>query len=173
MVLFTNGRHLSPGRLQIQLAAPAHHDVFQRREHIHQFEMLVNHADSQVEGVLGRTDVHRLSVHKNLTLVGIIDSRNHIHQRRLAAAVFPQQGKDFSLMYFQGDILVGDYPAKGFGQVFQLDCAVQHQFVHSFIRRLSRALLNGEKGSRFPASPFPVNSAFSYFSVMPSMRREK
>ena len=76
-------------------AAAAHGkgDVFGGGEHIHQFEVLVDHADAQIAAHRGERMVTALSLHVDLALIGVVDAGDHVHQGRLAAAVFPQQGR--------------------------------------------------------------------------------
>ena len=81
----------------------------------------MNHADAQWEGVPGRADRNLLAVHQDLPLVGIVNSRDHVHQRRLAAAVFPQNGEDLPRADGQTDPVVGDHLAEPLGNVPQFN----------------------------------------------------
>ena len=83
-------------------------DVLQRSENINQLEMLMNHPDAEIIGVLRGCDGYRLPVRQDFPAVRIIDPGKHIHQGCLAAAVFPQQGKDFPMINIQVNVLVGD-----------------------------------------------------------------
>ena len=80
----------------------AENDILRRREDIDELEVLMHHADPETEGILRGGDDDLLSVHEDLPFIGIIDARDHVHQRRLAAAVFAEQRKD--LPPFQGKI---------------------------------------------------------------------
>ena len=90
-VFFRDLRHLGVGVLQVVPAFLLHaqHDVFRGGKQIHQFKMLMDHADAVTERVLGRTDHHFVSVHKNLAFIREINPRNHVHQGGFPAAVFP------------------------------------------------------------------------------------
>ena len=90
----------------------AQHDIFARCKQIHQFEMLVNHADPVAERVLGGPDHHLLAVHENLPLVGEIDAGNHVHQGGLAAAVLPQDGQNLAPVHVQVYMVVGNHAAE-------------------------------------------------------------
>ena len=79
--------------------------------------MLVDHADAVAVGIARGADDDLLAVDEDLSLVGEIDAGEHIHQRGLAAAVFTQQGQNFTAAHAQGDILVGHDRAEGFGNV--------------------------------------------------------
>ena len=105
------------GLRQIQPPGQTQNDVLRRGEHIHQLEMLMDHADAVGEGILGGADDHRLSVDGDLPLVGEIDAGEHIHQGGLAAAVFTQQGQNFSPVDVQPDLVVGQDGPEGFGDV--------------------------------------------------------
>ncbi len=95
-------------RLHIEAALfpEAQNDVFGRSEDIHQLEVLMYHAYAEVEGVFRASDRAKLAVYIYLTLVGIVYAGEHIHKGGLAAAVFAQQGQDFSLIYIQPDFVV-------------------------------------------------------------------
>ena len=123
---------LLPGLGQVQLPGHAQDDVFRGGEHVHQLEVLVDHADSQGEGVLGGGDGHRLAVDVDLSLVGEIDAGEHIHQGGLAAAVFTQQGQDLTLIQLQRNVLVGRYLAEALGDILHFNCAYVCQGSHPF-----------------------------------------
>lgn len=42
--------------------------------------MLVHHADSKGDGLLGVLDLHRLAVEENLALVGVVHAVQAVHQ---------------------------------------------------------------------------------------------
>ena len=109
------------GGLQIELAGQAEHDVLGRGEHVDQLEVLVDHADAQIEGVLRRADHDVLSVDRDRALVREIDAGEHVHQRGLAAAVFAQQRQDLAAIDIQPDLVVGHRGAEGLGDVAHFD----------------------------------------------------
>ena len=65
-------------------------DIIGGRKVFHQFKMLVNHADTEVFGVLRRIDGNQFSVNINFTAVRFIDPGEHIHQCCFSGTVFPQ-----------------------------------------------------------------------------------
>jgi len=69
--------------------------------------MLMDHADAVVKGVLGGADDDFLSVDLDLALIREIDAGEHIHKRRLAAAVFAEQREDLSAVNIQPYLIVG------------------------------------------------------------------
>ena len=68
-----------------------------------------------IEGVLGGSDHHLAAIHVNLSLVGKVNARDHIHQRGFAAAVFAQDGQDLSPVHVQVRVIVGHHAAEAFG----------------------------------------------------------
>ena len=121
LVLFADGAGLVVDLFQVELLAAAHRqgDILRRGEHVHELEVLVDHADAQVQRVAGGADGRRLVADIDLALVGEVDTGDHVHQGRLAAAVFAQQGQNLAAAHAQGNILVGHDGAKGLGDVLQ------------------------------------------------------
>ena len=106
--------------VQPPLAGQAEDDVLRRREHVHQLEVLVYHAYTEVKGVLGRAYYDLAPVDEYLTLVGEIDAGEHVHERGLAAAVLTKQGKYLSLVDVEPHLVVGLDRAEGLGDVAHL-----------------------------------------------------
>ena len=122
--------------VQVKLALQAEDDILGGGEQVDQLEVLVDHADTQIEGILGRCDGHRLVVDVDLPLVGEVDAGEHIHQRGLAAAVLAQQGQDLAFVQFKVYIFVcDDLAAEPLGDVLHSDRAFLFQGCHPFFRR--------------------------------------
>ena len=156
-VLGTDLPDASGDRLEIQpplVFQPEGH-VFGGGEHVHQLEVLVDHADAQVEGVLGGADGDGVSVHRDLALVREIDAREHVHQRGLAAAVLSQQGEDLPLADVQVHPVVGHNGAEGLGDAPHLDYIYGCQAIHPF----SLAFPESRRGH-----------GFLYLSIVPKWR---
>ena len=122
-VLFADGTGPAADLLQV-VFFPGFHaqgNVFQRGEHIHQLEMLMDHADAQRQCVAGGADIHHLVPHIDFAFVGVIDTGDHVHQGGFAGPVLPQKGEDLAPADFQSHIMVGRHFAKGLGDVFQPD----------------------------------------------------
>ena len=117
---------------QVQLALKTQNDVLRGGEHIHQLEMLMDHADAIVECVLGGGDGHRLAVNIDLSLIGEVDAGKHIHQRGLAAAVFTQQRQDLAFAQFQIDGVVRHDLAEPLRYVFHFYRTRRSQGSHPF-----------------------------------------
>ena len=82
------------GRLAVALP-DAQHDVVHRAEHLHQLEMLMDHADPQLHGVTRGVDDHLMPADGDAARVGMVNPRQHVHKRGFSRSVFPQQGQDF------------------------------------------------------------------------------
>ena len=80
--------------------------------------MLMNHADSKIKRIFGRTDCNFRSVNENLSLVREIDPGKHIHKCCLAAAVLTEDRKDLAFPEGQVDAVIRDDLAESFRNVF-------------------------------------------------------
>ena len=56
--------------------------------------MLVHHTDSQSMRILWRADRNFFSIYQNMSLIRIVNSIDHIHQRGFSASVLSQDRKD-------------------------------------------------------------------------------
>ena len=120
------------GSFQIQLSLQPENDIFSGRQYVHQLEMLMDHADAVVEGVLGGADDNFLVVNEDLTIVREIYPGEHIHQGSFAAAVLTQKRQDLTAVNIQPDLVVGDDASEPFGDIAHLDsCHTVFQCVHS------------------------------------------
>ena len=79
--------------LRVQSADLLHaqNNIFRSSENIHQFEVLMDHADFIRKRVMRGGNDNILPVDQNMPLVGIINSGDHIHQGRFSAAVLSQK----------------------------------------------------------------------------------
>ena len=116
--------HPAAGGADVKPPLPlqAQDDVLRRGEHVHQLEVLVDHADAQGVGVLGGADGDLLPLHEDVPLVGEVDAGDHVHQGGLAAAVLPQQGEDLPPLHVQIDVVIGHHAAEALGDPLELDC---------------------------------------------------
>ena len=79
--------------------------------------MLVNHSDAVFERVARAADGHLFAVDHDFAFVGVVNAGKHVHQRRLAAAVFAQKRKNFALAHLQGDVMICGNAAEVFRYV--------------------------------------------------------
>jgi len=126
--------HPPCGGLYVQSARllQPQNDILRGGEHVHQLEVLVYHADAQVEGVLGRTDGYRLVVDVDLALVRVVDAGEHVHKRGLAAAVFTQQRQNLALVNVQPALVVCRHRSEALGDVSHFYGCLRVHFNHHF-----------------------------------------
>ena len=93
--------------------------------------MLMNHSYLIAKGIFGRTNGNFLSVNINLALVGIINSRDHVHERRFPRPVLAEDGQNLALSHVHIHVFIRDDLSERFRYVFQLYC---NGFVHSASR---------------------------------------
>ena len=74
----------------------AEEDVLGDRQHRHEHEVLVDHADPSGDRVGGPADLTGLAVEQDLALVWRGEPVQDVHQRRLAGAVLAEQGVDLA-----------------------------------------------------------------------------
>ena len=59
--------------------------------------MLMHHADAEVNGIHGLSDIDLLLTKKNLPFIRMMNPVQDVHQRGFAGAVFAEEGEDLSL----------------------------------------------------------------------------
>ena len=74
----------------------AQEDVLGDRQVRRQVQLLVDHADAEVQRRSRVGDLDRLALEPDLAGVGLVDAGQDLHQRGLAGAVLADQGVDFS-----------------------------------------------------------------------------
>jgi hypothetical protein len=88
------------------------HDVLGDRHHRDEHEVLVHHADPALDRVLRRAERDALAVEDDLTLVGLREPVEDVHQRRLAGAVLAEQRVNLAAAKVEVDVVVGDGAGK-------------------------------------------------------------
>ena len=160
---------LTPGQ-QRALSAGAQHDVLRGGEDVDELEVLMHHADMMAEGILRGGDDRLLPVHIDLPLVGVVDARDHVHERRLAAAVLAEERKDLPLLQGEIDVPVRRDAAEIFADTFEFESRLCHlvtsqkvfgkeQAAETYLRRLVRIVI--------------LLYSAEVSSVIPSMRTSK
>ena len=96
------------------------HDIFCRAKEVHKLKMLMDHSDLIFKCILGRTDNNLFPVYEYMSLVGIINSRYHIHESRFSTSVFAKNRKYFTVSHSKIHIFVRNYTAKTFTHASQL-----------------------------------------------------
>ena len=120
------GARLGDRRLQQRLAFGAEDDVLEHGEILDQHEVLVDHADAEGDGVVGRVDDRRLAADADLAAVGLVEAVEDRHQRRLAGAVLADDAVDRAALDLQMDVAVGMDRAETLVDADQLDCSFRH-----------------------------------------------
>jgi len=83
--------------------------------------MLVDHADAVAVGIARGADDDLLAVDEDLSLVGEVNAREHVHERGFAAAVFAEQRQDLAPVDIEPDAVIGDDGAEALGDVAHFD----------------------------------------------------
>ena len=83
-----------PAEAAARLAADE--DVLRRREVAHQVQFLMDDADAEVLRGARAGQRHWLAVDEDLAGIRLVDPRQHLHQGRLAGAVFAHQRMDLA-----------------------------------------------------------------------------
>ena len=64
-------------------------DVLEHRHGLHQHEVLMHHTDAQLHRLGGRVDADLLPIQEDLSLCGLVQPDEDVHQRALSRAVLP------------------------------------------------------------------------------------
>ncbi len=135
LVTLGNFEDARGGLVAVQKISGAHqfgpeHDVLGDGEDGDEHEMLVDHAHAGVDRVGGRMDNHLFPIHKDFALVRLVKAVEDVHQGGFARAVFPQQGKDFTLFEGEVNMIVGQHTGEAFGNTLEFE---NRSHRHSFI----------------------------------------
>ena len=85
----------------------AEHDVLGDGEDGHEHEVLMDHADAVLDGMLRLEDRDHLVIDEDLTLGHGDHAEQHVHERRLAGAVLPEEAVDLARLDREVDVVVG------------------------------------------------------------------
>ena len=97
------------------------HDVLGDRHHRDQHEVLVHHADPEVDRVAGRAHLDRLAVDQDLALVRPVEAVEDVHQRRLPGAVLAEQRVHLAAAQVEVDVVVRDHAGEALRDALQLE----------------------------------------------------
>jgi len=114
-------------------------DVLGDSEGGDELEVLVDHADAQIDGRLRVGDGHCLPSQQDLARVGRFHAVENFHQRGFASAVFTHQGVDFPLLHGQVHPVVGNDAGESLGDTEHLQIGHRSNLRDAF------------RGSRCPA----------------------
>jgi hypothetical protein len=81
------------------------------------------------------------------TTAGLVDSRQHLDQRRLAGAVFAEQRVDLALAHVEIDAIerLQSEKALADGSGAQKQVGLAHGVLHARLRRIEAAVMSGGK----------------------------
>ena len=168
-VLVGQARQLAPGvgraRGDQRVLLGAEHDVLEHAERLHQHEVLVHHADADVDRVARAPDVDRLTADQHLALVGLVEAVEDAHQRGLAGPVLADDAVDRAAAHGEIDLAVRHDRAEALGDAAELDRVVGDATVRHGRRRGAR----GDRAhGRFPgvsdAAPGPSRETAAFTS---------
>jgi len=101
-------------------------NILKDGEHLNQFEMLVDHADFKVVGIIGVIDLDDLAIFPDHAAVWLVQAKQDAHQGAFAGSVFAQQGMDFAAPQLQGHPVIGQNPGELLGNVFHFNDVIAH-----------------------------------------------
>ena len=119
---------------------PAHEHVLGDREVRHQVQLLVDHADAEVERGPRVGDLDRLALEADLAAIGLVDAGQDLHEGRLAGAVLTDERVDLPRSQLEGRIDERADAREFLGDPGHLD----ERFVH---RRSSQRATDEEGGA--------------------------
>ena len=99
----------------------AEHDVLGHRHHRDEHEVLVDHPDPVLDGVLRRVHRDRLALDEDLALVRPVQAVDDVHERRLAGAVLAEERVHLPPAEVEVDRVVRDDPGKALRDAAQLE----------------------------------------------------
>jgi len=97
------------------------HDVLGDGEHGDEHEVLVHHADAGVHRVAWAGELLHDVVEHDLALVGLVETVENVHERRLARAVLAQQAVDLTGFDNEIDMVVGHECAEALRDAAKLE----------------------------------------------------
>jgi hypothetical protein len=116
-------RYLAVHLLPVQPPATplAKKDIFGNGHGVDQFEVLIHHAYSCLDRLVGGAETYLLFPQVNGPAVRLQLPGKDGHEGRFAGPVFPEQGEDLAFLQGQRDIAVGMNLAKTFADAFKAD----------------------------------------------------
>ena len=110
-----------PGPVGKEGARAAQEKVIEHGERRKVQRVLVKHPHAQGDGLGGRGEAHRPAIQEDFPPVGGEVSGEHLHERALPGAVFPQEAVDGARFDAKGDAVVGPHRSEVFVDLAQFD----------------------------------------------------
>ena len=92
-------------------------DVVEDRHSLDQHEVLMHHADAELDRLTGGVDADLLTVQKDFSFCRLVETDQDVHKRRFARAVFAEQGMHLALRHGKIDVMIGIEIAEAFADV--------------------------------------------------------
>ena len=124
------GVHLLLGELQAPAALAAQEHVLRHRQVLAHVQLLMDDGHAQLLRALGVHVVDLLTEDLHRAGVLVVNAGEHLHQRRLACAVFTQQRHDLARLQMKVNVVQRLYAGKTFAYVFQFDDVLALVLLH-------------------------------------------
>ena len=98
----------------------AEEDIGGNRQFRQQVQLLVDDADPLILGVAGALEVNRLAAIADAARIGLVDAGQHLHQGRLASAIFAEQGHHLARIDPKTRFVEGAHTGEGLDDLGQL-----------------------------------------------------
>ena len=95
----------------------AEDDIVEHRHCLDEHEVLMHHADAELDRLAGRIDADLLPIEENLALGRLVEADENVHERRFARAVFSKEGVYLTFCDREIDVLIGIEIAEPFADV--------------------------------------------------------
>ena len=105
----------------------AEDDVVKDRHGFNQHEVLMHHADTELDRLTGGLNTYLTAVQENLSLRWLIQTDENVHERRFSGAVLAQQCQYLAPVYLKADIPVGIEAAKALADMLHTQQFLQEQ----------------------------------------------
>jgi hypothetical protein len=83
--------------------------------------VLVDHPDTSGDRITWILELQPLAVDEDLSLVGVVEAVEDVHERRLARPVLAEQAVDLTRLDDEVDGVVGDHPGEALGDAPQFE----------------------------------------------------
>ena len=108
-VAFANRGDQAPSVLRVQPLTFTEYHVFPDAQFVDQAEVLVDHSDAEQPGPRWAIDSAALTVDIDRAFVGLHETDQYLHQRRLTGTVLSEHSMDLSTFQVEVDLGAGDH----------------------------------------------------------------
>ena len=137
--------------------------ILQRCKSLYEHKMLVNHANSKLDGFRGGIDLNRLTVDEDLTAIRLMKPIEDVHQGGLAGAVLSEQSENLAFPAIETDPIVSQDSRKTF-------CDLLHAH-YDFIILCHKQFLYPYQGlAQLGLNPIPKDHALLVGRIRDSIR---